>query len=150
MITPKPRPPGRPRGSINRTSLKLIKDAAKRGEIPPHEFLLAIMRCEYAVINGVKYQPTFEQRLQAAKEAAPYFAPRLSSTDLLHSCSDDDLKLMLAEAVEAINDPDLNKQLTQIVTMFALKRARSSAPAGSQQTTAGRATEIPGRKTSTT
>lgn len=44
----------------------------------PHEFLAAVARGEE--INGIT--PTFEQQLDAAKACAPYYAPRLSSSDV--------------------------------------------------------------------
>ena len=44
----------------------------------PHEFLLAVCRGE--MVGGVT--PSFEQRLDAAKAAAPFFAPKLAAVDL--------------------------------------------------------------------
>jgi len=44
----------------------------------PHELLLAISRGQ--VING--HRPTFQERLHAAKAAAPFYAPKLQSTTM--------------------------------------------------------------------
>ena len=122
MSRPKPRPPGRPRGSLNRTSLKLMRDAAEGGGMAPHEFLLAIVRCEYMVINGVKYQPTFEQRLQAAREAAPYFAPRIASSDVLTSCSDEHLMAMLRQSMDELKAAGGYEEIAEAVRGLLLPR----------------------------
>ena len=65
---------GRPQGATNRLSMRQREDAAKTGLLP-HEFLLAVARGE----NVDGHKPTFAERLDAAKTAAPYFAARLSS-----------------------------------------------------------------------
>lgn len=43
----------------------------------PHEFLLAVTRGE--MIGD--YVPTFQELLEAAKAAAPFFAPKLSAVE---------------------------------------------------------------------
>jgi len=48
--------------------------AAATGELP-HEFLLRVSRGEE--VDG--HKPSFSERVDAAKVAAPYFAPRLAS-----------------------------------------------------------------------
>lgn len=68
---------GRKPGGVNKMSKKAREEAAKTGELP-HEYLLRISRGEE--IDG--YKPTFTERMDAAKAAAPYFAPRLSTTDV--------------------------------------------------------------------
>ena len=68
---------GRPVGSVNRMTMKAREEAGKAGLLP-HEFLAAIVRGE-----GVGGRPpTFAERLDAAKAAAPYFAARLASTKI--------------------------------------------------------------------
>ena len=69
---------GRPQGSVNRLSKVTIERARNsgNGELP-HEFLLRIARGEE--IDGTK--PTFEQRMDAASVAAPYFAPKLAAIE---------------------------------------------------------------------
>lgn len=68
---------GRKLGGVNKMSKKAREEAAMTGELP-HEYLLRISRGEE--IDG--YKPTFTERMDAAKAAAPYFAPRLSTTDV--------------------------------------------------------------------
>lgn len=65
---------GRPAGAATRKTRELADKAAVSGMLP-HEILLAIARGE--VVGG--HEPTFAERLDAAKSAAPYFAPRLAA-----------------------------------------------------------------------
>jgi len=60
---------GRKRGGVNTLSLEARKAAAETGALP-HEFMLGIMR---------NPKETKERRLDAAKAAAPYYAPRLAA-----------------------------------------------------------------------
>lgn len=71
---------GRPKGSANKMSQKAREEAAAVGLLP-HEFLAAIARGE--MIGD--HQPTFEERMDAAKAAAPFYAPRLASTQVTAS-----------------------------------------------------------------
>ena len=64
---------GRKRGGVNSLSLEARKAAAKTGELP-HELLLALARGQKSVLGK---SPTDEQRIDAMKAAAPYYAPRL-------------------------------------------------------------------------
>jgi hypothetical protein len=66
---------GRKTGSLNKISQRAREEAEKTGELP-HEFLLRVSRGES--IDG--HEPGFSERIDAAKAAAPYFAPRLSTT----------------------------------------------------------------------
>lgn len=70
---------GRKPGALNRVSRKARETAAETGELP-HEFLLRVMRG--GEIGG--HRPTFAERMDAAKAAAPYYAPRFAvvATDL--------------------------------------------------------------------
>lgn len=68
---------GRPKGSHNKWSLRLREEKARSGLLP-HEFLLKVMRGH----PFGKYKPTFEERIEAAKAAAPYFAPRLKAVEV--------------------------------------------------------------------
>jgi len=65
---------GRKPGSVNRMSTKAREQAATTGELP-HEFLLRVARGE--LVDG--HVPAFNERMDAAKAAAPYFAPRLAT-----------------------------------------------------------------------
>lgn len=73
---------GRKVGAVQKVAREAREKAAAAGMLP-HEFLLAIMRDE---VEGVT--ATFEQRLDAAKAAAPYYAPKLSSVDAQHTGKD--------------------------------------------------------------
>ena len=70
------RKPGRPRKTGN-SPADIREKAAITGELP-HEFLLRVSRG--GVVNGQLI--TLEMQLDAAKVAAPYFAPRLSSREI--------------------------------------------------------------------
>ena len=64
---------GRPKGSANKANKLAIEKAREGGELP-HEFLLRIARGES--IDGEA--PSLTMRVDAAKAAAPYFAPKLA------------------------------------------------------------------------
>lgn len=68
---------GRPVGAVTRRTREIADKAASSGLLP-HEFLLLVVRGE--AIDGTT--PTFADRLEAAKAAAPYFAPKLSSVSM--------------------------------------------------------------------
>lgn len=67
---------GRKPGSVNQMSRRAREEAAKTGELP-HMILLRIARGE--VLDG--HTPAFSERMDAAKAAAPYFAPKLAATE---------------------------------------------------------------------
>ncbi len=68
---------GRPMGAATQRTREIADKAAASGLLP-HEFLLRVVRGE--AIDGTV--PSFADRLEAAKAAAPYFAPKLSSVDV--------------------------------------------------------------------
>jgi hypothetical protein len=68
---------GRKVGSVNAMSQRAREEAQKTGELP-HEFLLRVSRGE----KFGDHEPTFDERMDAAKAAAPYFAPRISATTI--------------------------------------------------------------------
>ncbi len=68
---------GRQKGQPNKKNAETIQRAAASGLLP-HEFLLAVSQGR--LIDD--YQPTFEDRMKAALGAAPYFAPKLASTEV--------------------------------------------------------------------
>lgn len=72
-----PKTGGRVKGTPNRRSLDHIMKAEAKGQLP-HELLAAVARGEE--IDGVT--PTLEMRLDAAKACAPYYAPRLSNSNV--------------------------------------------------------------------
>ena len=88
---------GRPEGT---TKAKMNADrrrAALTGDLP-HEFLLRIMRGE--MINGIK--PDLPTRIDCAKAAAPYYAPKLAQVQVLESLSDEDLDFIIKNAASEI------------------------------------------------
>lgn len=86
---------GRKLGTVNRMSQKAREEAAKTGELP-HEFLLRVMRG--GKISG--HKPSFAERLDAAKAAAPFYAPRLAAIAANVKPSNDPIR----ELLEAIED----------------------------------------------
>lgn len=68
---------GRPLGAIAKVTAKPARKRPRPGELP-HEWLLRVMRNEE--IDGEK--PVLAQRIDAAKAAAPYFAPRLAQSQV--------------------------------------------------------------------
>ncbi|HJX17774.1 MAG TPA: hypothetical protein VJ437_06210 [Acidiferrobacterales bacterium] len=65
--------------------------AARTGELP-HEFLLQVMRGHK--ITG--HKPTFSERMDAAKAAAPYYAPRLAAVAANVNQTNDPVRDLLA------------------------------------------------------
>lgn len=65
---------GRKKGGKNRLNMEARAEAQKDGGLLPHEFLLKVSRGE--PIDG--HHPTFQERVEAAKAAAPYFQPKLA------------------------------------------------------------------------
>jgi hypothetical protein len=95
-----PKSGGRKAGTPNKRTQELIDNAEGAGLLP-HELLAAVARGEE--IDGVV--PTFEQRIDAAKACAPYFAPRLSNSNVtqrtftsLTEISDEELAALVGVA----------------------------------------------------
>ena len=61
----------------------------------PHQFLLRVMQGGGIIVGDNLVIPTLEHRIEAAKAAAPYFAPRLSAIGLLGNVSDADLQAII-------------------------------------------------------
>lgn len=101
---------GRPVGSMNRMSMA-AREAAARTGLLPHEILLSMARGEPVRIvkigaEGERRETWQEVDLDtakdAAKAAAPYYAPKMSTVELLSGVSDDDLnELLKGAAAEA-------------------------------------------------
>lgn len=68
---------GRPKGQPNKKNAETIARAAAAGLLP-HEFLLAVSQGQ--LVDD--YRPTFEERIKAAIAAAPFYAPKLASTEV--------------------------------------------------------------------
>ena len=77
---------GRKKGTPNKVSRATVLKARKTGELP-HEFLLRVMRgrdkFKSVVVladgktKSITRYPTLAERFDAARVAAPYYAPRL-------------------------------------------------------------------------
>jgi hypothetical protein len=97
---------GRPAGSSNRLALEARAKAQASGELP-HEFLLRIARGEAIYrdvlnpatgsITQVMEDYTFEDRKDAAKAAAPYYAPKISTVEVIRGVPDDELDSIIAQ-----------------------------------------------------
>lgn len=102
---------GRPPGAISRMSKEAREKAAATGMLP-HEFLLAITRGERilrwaphpdpeqaaaGVVVQVEEKYTFEDRKDAAKAAAPYFAPRISAVEVIKGTPEHELDAIIAQ-----------------------------------------------------
>lgn len=104
--------PGRPKGIPNKRTLALQQLAAAAGVAPgelPHEFLLRVSRGERIEHGTVSQgrgknkkevpafiQPTFEHRLEAARQAAPFYAPRLSNVEVMRTLTNEQLDAVIA------------------------------------------------------
>lgn len=97
---------GRPEGSTNRYTREAIEKARQTGLLP-HEILLSMARgepqVEYDVdpISGRTVERLvpldIEQRKDAAKAAAPYYAPKISTVEVIKNVDDAELDFIIAE-----------------------------------------------------
>lgn len=96
---------GRPAGSMSKIATEARQKAILSGELP-HEFLLRVARGEAifrehidedGVIKKVQEVYDFEARKDAAKSAAPYFAPKISTVEVIHGVTDDELDNIIAK-----------------------------------------------------
>jgi hypothetical protein len=100
---------GRKVGSVNAMSQRARDEAHKTGELP-HEFLLRVCRGE----KIGEHEPTFQERLDAAKASAPYFAPRFASAtiDLSNRRNRPAAELTNAELEEIVRGPPAEDMTT--------------------------------------
>lgn len=100
---------GRPTGAVSIMTRKAREEAQRTGLLP-HEILLDIARGNPQIIQVPRDQPdgttlieeslvgvTMEERKDAAKAAAPYYAPRISAMEITKGLGDDDLDRLIAE-----------------------------------------------------
>ena len=97
---------GRKPNSVNRISKEAREKALASGELP-HEFLLRIARGEIITrqfrnpatgrMETVEEQYSFEDRKDAAKAAAPYFAPKISTVEVIKGVAEDELDSIIAK-----------------------------------------------------
>lgn len=97
---------GRPEGSTNRYTREAIEKAQATGLLP-HEILLDMARGnpqqEISIdpITGKQVVKLvaldIEQRKDAAKAAAPYYAPKISTVEVIKNVDDAELDFIIAE-----------------------------------------------------
>ena len=93
---------GRPLGSVAEVT-KIAREAAREKGLLPHEFLLAVTRGEpIRDKDGTETKPTMAQRMEAAKAAAPYYAPRMATVEVIQALTDDDLDSVIKGAAAEI------------------------------------------------
>lgn len=97
---------GRKPGSTNRIS-KEAREKARLTGLLPHEILLSMARGEPQ--EEVEVDPdsgsikkklvgiSVERRLDAAKAAAPYYAPKISTVEVISGVGDHDLDQLIAQ-----------------------------------------------------
>ena len=97
---------GRPKGSISKRAQADIQAARDTGLLP-HEILLHIARglpLQEITVHPITGEQvtTFlppaplDVRVTAAKDAAPYYAPKLATVEVLTNIQDDDLDSLIA------------------------------------------------------
>jgi hypothetical protein len=101
---------GRPRGSLSRIAEE-AREKAKATGLLPHEFLLSVARGEAIYTNVVQANGDVLKQLEvyglpvridAAKAAAPYYAPKISTVEVISGVPDNELDLIIASlAAEA-------------------------------------------------
>lgn len=83
------------------------RTAARDSGLLPHEILLDMARGNPQVLKVVKsdgeveekqVSVSMEQRMDAAKAASPYYAPKISTVELITGVNDDDLDAIIARA----------------------------------------------------
>jgi hypothetical protein len=104
--TPKPKNKGgRPVGSMNKLAAQAIEQAKLQGLLP-HELLLQVARGEpmhrVVVKRGLVIEEPepydFQTRVDAMKAAAPYYAPKISTVEVISGVPDDELDAIIARA----------------------------------------------------
>lgn len=94
---------GRPQGSMSKLAHMAREEARKTGELP-HEFLLRVVRGEIiyrrevdedGVITKVREVYDFPTRVDAAKASAPYYAPKISTVEVISGVPDDELDAII-------------------------------------------------------
>ena len=112
ILEPKQRSKGgRPEGSLAKVTREAREEAQRTGLLP-HEILLSMARGEPQaefVYNELTQEVTkrlvtldIDQRKDAAKAAAPYYAPKISTVEVITGVPDAELDAIIAQlAAEA-------------------------------------------------
>lgn len=97
---------GRKPNSMNKMSQE-AREQAKLTGLLPHEILLSMARGEPQVVIDVdvdsgrvtkRYEAvSLEKRLDSAKAAAPYYAPKISTVEVISGVGDHDLDQLIAQ-----------------------------------------------------
>ena len=122
---------GRPIGAVSRVSATARAAAANTGELP-HEFLLRIARGDE--IDGQK--SSLKDRIDAAKAAAPFFAPRHASQEVKVSTlsqfsSEEECK---REIIEGLRDVSADGSLDDMFLELGFRPVRKRQPENSGPT----------------
>lgn len=103
---------GRPMGSVAKITKEAREKAMQTGMLP-HEFLLAIVqgrritrkvphpdpeKAADGITAEVEEQYTFEHRVDAAKSVANYYAPKISTVEVIQGVPDEQLDEFIARA----------------------------------------------------
>lgn len=107
---------GRPTGSLSKRTFFMdnVRKHQQEGDLP-HELLLKLARGVPLVRgydadgnaltddqgNVLYWHPNEEERRDAMKAAAPYFAPKLSTVEVIRGTSDEDLLQLISGAAAA-------------------------------------------------
>lgn len=100
---------GRKKESHNRLSMEAREKAQATGLLP-HEILLSMARGEPqevyvplpdGTVKRSLVQVDLEQRRDAAKAAAPYYAPKISTVEVISGVGDDELDAIIKGAAAA-------------------------------------------------
>lgn len=107
-----PKRMGRPPGALSKLSREARERAQQSGELP-HEILLSIARGNPQPVRTVTFDketgeidvkvtgyevPDLERRADSAKAAAPYYAPKISTVEVITGVSEDELDNIIALA----------------------------------------------------
>lgn len=112
IITTLPRIRGSRYGIPNKMSRRAREEAAKHGLLP-HEWLLEVMRGHLMTHKAIDQDgklievvvvPTFEERCDAARAAAPFYAPKLVSQHV---------KLDGAMGYHTLSDKELDERIRE-------------------------------------
>ncbi len=97
---------GRPKGSLSKIAAEAREKAQATGLLP-HEILLSVARGEAQFkevvdpktgeITRVREHYDLPIRLDAAKAAAPYYAPKISTVEVITGVPDAELDLIIAQ-----------------------------------------------------
>lgn len=106
METPVKNKGGRPVGSMSKIASE-AREAAKQTGLLPHEILLSMARGEpqtVYLVDPISGRTTtqmqsldLDQRRDAAKAAAPYYAPKISTVEIIRGVEDEQLDAVIAE-----------------------------------------------------